>query len=209
MGLLFVALITGADGRWHAANGDPTAMGWVTVFAYFSAAYLAYKAMQASRFGARTLRPVAPAEADNQRLLAKVWVVATLVMVLLGINKQFDLQSLLTQTMRDLAHDHGWYGERRPFQVKVIIAVIAAALAGLVAIVYPLRRVLGRVLWVLAAIAWIIAFVSIRATSLHQVDFLLSRGGPLRLNWVCELGGIAVLAASAYRTARVALGAQS
>ena len=27
---LFVALVTGSDGRWHPGIGDPTVMGWVT-----------------------------------------------------------------------------------------------------------------------------------------------------------------------------------
>ena len=32
-------------------------------------------------------------------------------MLLLGINKQLDLQSLFTEVMRDMAHAQGWYNE--------------------------------------------------------------------------------------------------
>ena len=48
MQALFVALVTGADGRWHPGIGDPTIMGWVTVVAYALATYFGFQALRAS-----------------------------------------------------------------------------------------------------------------------------------------------------------------
>jgi hypothetical protein len=207
MQALFVALVTGSDGRWHPGIGDPTVMGWVTVAAYALASFFAFQALRASRLGAQKLSAVAPEEANNQKRLSQLWGLVTLAMVLLGINKQLDLQSLFTEIMRDMARSQGWYQERRKLQVLFILCVAGLGAMGTGALAYVMRKVMWRVTGAIVGLGLIVSFVVIRAASFHNVDILLSSGGPFRLNWVFELGGISLIIFSAYRSGAVIRGA--
>ncbi len=207
MQALFVALVTGADGRWHPGIGDPTVMGWVTVVAYALATYFGFMALRASRLGAQKLTAIAPDEAHNQRRLSQLWSLVTLAMLLLGINKQLDLQSLFTEVMRDMAHAQGWYNERRTLQVAFILVIGVLGLVSTVALAFVMRKVVMRVPGAIAGLGLIVSFVVIRAASFHNVDILLSKGGYLKLNWVFELGGISLIIVSAYRSGAVIRGA--
>src|SRR3954452_14044830 len=102
------------DGRWHPGIGDPTLLGWATVVGYFGAALLAYRALR--------LHQAAPPSKDR-RLLMGFWAVVLCAMVLLGVNKQLDLQTWLTEIGRDLARSEGWYQRRQVFQVAFIGAI--------------------------------------------------------------------------------------
>ena len=81
--------------RWRPTIGDPSAMGWLTVVGYIVAA------ISCGRTALQT--PITPGPARNRRL---TWLVMTAVMAALALNKQLDLQSLLT--------DIGRVAARRP-----------------------------------------------------------------------------------------------
>jgi hypothetical protein len=206
MHLLFVWLVTGDDGRWHPGIGDPTVMGWVTVVAYAAAVFFAFQAFRAAQLGAKQLAQISPEEASNQRALTKLWLLVTIAMLLLGLNKQLDLQTLFTEILRDAAHAQGWYNERRTYQVAFILVILLVGTAGTAALAYALRRVLKRVVGAVAGLGLIASFVVVRAASFHHVDILLG-SGPVRLNWILEIGGISMIALSAYRSGAVIRGA--
>ena len=42
-------LVQTADGGWEPGIGDPTLMGWFTVFAYFGTALLCYRALRKAK----------------------------------------------------------------------------------------------------------------------------------------------------------------
>lgn len=201
----FVLLVTGPDGRWRPGIGDPSLMGWLTVVAYFAAAYFALEAARTSRYGERCLARVAPREAANQHQLTKLWILATVVMVALGINKQLDLQTWFTETMRDAARAQGWYEQRRDFQVAFIGAIALAGALGTLTLAYQVRRVVNRVAGAVLGLGVIVSFVVVRAASFHHVDVLLGTGS-VRLNWVFELTGIALVGWSARRSVLAARG---
>ncbi len=200
MAMLSTLLVTGPDGRWSPGIGDPTLMGWVTVAAYFYAAYLAARAFQKSRVRARAHTDARGVEAKHDRALASLWLLITVAMLLLGQNKQLDLQSFFTQTARDLAMSQGWYEERRKYQLIFIATMGLLSAICTAALAFYLRRVLGRVKGAVFGLGLIASFVVVRAASFHHVDILLTHG-PVRLNWVLELGGIALIARSAHRFA--------
>ena len=197
-------LVTGADGRWHPGIGDPGVVGWLTVVAYFAAAGLAYRALRLHRAVTRVddgPRPPATTPSRflrDEAVLWRFWALVVLSMLLLGFNKQLDLQTWFTEVGRDLAHRQGWYEVRRPLQVAFIglIALIGACLTA--ALAFAMRHVLRRVVGALVGLGALVTFVIVRAASFHHVDMLLGRGR-VRLNWVLELGGIALIAISAFR----------
>lgn len=196
--MLSVLLEMGADGRWHPGIGDPTAVGWLTVVAYFVAAYFAYRAFRTCRVAAHAVEHHDHAEAKAQRLLSSLWLLVLAAMVLLGINKQLDLQTLFTQLMRVVFFKLGMYERRRVFQVAFIGAMGLAALATVGGLTYVFWHVLNRALGAVIGLAVVVTFVVIRAASFHHVDLYL-RNGPLPLNIVLELGGVVVLAIAGYR----------
>ena len=203
---LFASLMTGADDRWHPGIGDPTIMGWVTVVAYFTAAYLCFSAYRTSCFGMQALREVAPLEAQHQRALSRFWLGLCALLLLLGVNKQLDLQSLFTEVLRDMAHAQGWYGERRRYQFVFVVSIALAGTGAAAVLAYYLRQIVRRVALAIIGVCTLVSFVVIRAASFHHIDVLL-RSGPVRLNWVLELSGILMLGTAAYLAARPARGA--
>jgi hypothetical protein len=187
------------EGRWRPGIGDPTVMGWLTVVAYFGAVYLAARAVKAHRLHARWLELRGDERAVGEFKLFRLWAFVTMALLLLGINKQLDLQTWFTETARDLAIAQGWYEGRRPLQVAFIFGVILGGAVFVVLVSRALSTVLRRALGAIVGLSFLAAFVAIRAASFHQVDVLLGMH-PVRLNWVLELGGIGVLAVAAYRT---------
>jgi hypothetical protein len=187
-----------ADGRWHFGVGDPNAMAWIIVGAYAVAAALTGRAFMTSLRAERALRIANPVESQNQRALKRLWLVVTVTLIVLGINKQLDLQSLATQWLRDRAYAHGWYDDRRRYQLDFIVAIIAFGSLATALLAIALRRVLRRVIGAVIGLGMLVSFVVIRASSFHYVDVLLNEGR-IRANWVLELGGIALIAISAVR----------
>lgn len=164
------------DGRWTLGLGDPTPMGWATVGGSLMAAVLCL--LWAKPPGAGRLLPLSLAFA----------------MTLLAANKQLDLQSLLTELGREAAEAQGWYEDRRTFQWIFIAAIGGAATLGLAALLWILRRRWRESGLALAGVAFLLAFVVIRAASFHQIDQGLGETWiGMRLNGILELGGIALV----------------
>lgn len=168
--------------RWTPGIGDPTIMGWVTVVAYFAAAVLCF----------RTARR----NPDARR----IWWALTTFLVLLGINKQLDLQSWFTQEGRDLARGEGWYDSRAAVQRAFIAAIVGLGLTVSGLSFWATLRRPATVRVAVAGLAVLLAFIAIRAASFHHVDlFLGSTLLGVRFNWLLELGGIAIIGAAAGR----------
>jgi len=197
MAILSTLLATGTDGRWHPGIGDPSVIGWVTVVAYFIAALLCFRALLLHLDRART----APNPRD-ERLLALFWGLLLCAMLVFGVNKQLDLQTWFTEVARDLAKRDGWYEVRRRYQVVFIMVIGLVGFTSTVAVALLLRHVLHRVLGAVIGLGALATFVVVRAASFHHIDLLLGRG-PVRLNWVLELGGITCVAVSAWRQKRL------
>jgi hypothetical protein len=178
---------------WRPRLGDNSFWGWLTVVSYGVAAVLCFVA------AARLAREAIAAEERRQR---HMWTSIALLMTALGVNKQFDLQTLIRDVGRVIASRDGWYDERRTIQFWFVIAV---AVVSVVAFIYLLKKTRsvfrGRAL-LLLGVSLLLLFVVMRAASFHHVGvFLEKRVLGLKMNWVLELGGIAFVAGSAARAA--------
>jgi hypothetical protein len=183
-----VGSAVGWVGSWSPGIGDPSLGGWVTVAAYVVATFLCWHVL-GRRLG------------SNER---RVWRVMCATLALLGINKQLDLQSALTEAGRIVFRALNLYEQRATAQLALMVAVAVAALA---ASVWLLRLAPGTPratrLSILGYLS-IVCFVGIRAGSFHHVDRWIGFDvGGLRLNWLLELGGIALLCAGAWRRTQV------
>jgi hypothetical protein len=176
----------GLVGSWSPGIGDPTFVGWLTVIAYFVTAWFCLSAARRISGAMAALR-----EARRER---SFWMTLSALFLLLGINKQLDLQSLLTEIGRMLAYDEGWYESRRQVQYAFIVLVALFGMVAAVAAIYAVRRATLGARIAAAGTALVTAFVVIRASSFHHVDrFIDSRWLGLRANWLVELGGIAIV----------------
>lgn len=218
---MMVATVNDA-GRWVPGIGDPTVIGWLTVIAYFVACLGCARAFKAEKRTPDRVTGLA-AYADAMRSLlmllrrerfhlaraprpaqaALFWASSALALLCLGINKQLDLQTLFTQIGKDLALSQGWYAHRRPVQIAFIIAILILVI------------IIARHGWMLfrqhprpvrqacLGLTVLAGFIVIRAASFHHFDawlgFVADR---FRLNWVLELGGIAIVGHAAWKSTR-------
>lgn len=166
---------------WSPGIGDPSFLGWFTVFAYAATSILCVAA------------------ARNGRAARRFWRVLAIALAFLAINKQLDLQSLLTAIGRKLANSEGWYEQRREVQRLFVGAIMLFGLTSVPIAVFKFRN---KSLHVRAAAAGFVvlgAFICVRAASFHHVDRFLNAGiFGARFNWIIEIGGILLIASNAF-----------
>jgi hypothetical protein len=212
-------------GTWSPGIGDPNFFGWLTVAAYLLAAILCLRVarrlpgpknrgfagftsalgpMLMGLFASRRKILLLPAE-ERERAL---WLALSGVLFFLGINKQLDLQTALTEIGRIMAQSEGWYAARREVQVAFILGILLVGLWLLRAVFSLASGNIRKMRSVLLGTIFLICFVAIRATSFHHVDELLGLTfAGFKVNWFLELGGIALViwgARKAMRRSRTA-----
>jgi hypothetical protein len=164
--------------NWRPGIGDPDLAGWLTVALYLVAVLSAWK----------TSRSIAyPTE-------RQLWRAISVLFVGLGINKQLDLQTALTELGRIIAFRQGWYGERQSVQLWFIVGVgLTCILVAAVLIIWA--RTSPAPTWLaLLGTTTVLAFVIIRAASFHHIDrFIGDRVLGLKWNWVLEMTGIMIV----------------
>lgn len=174
-----IAFAATENDRWQLGIGDPTIFGWITVLAYLVAVVCCF----------RQAGVVKKLGGDN-----KFWLYLAVFLLLLGINKQLDLQSWFTQTMRDSAKAHGWYEQRRPVQ----FAFIALMGLGFVLTLISLRLFLANS-WRHNKLAWfgivlLCTFILMRAASFEHFDMLIHHPiFGLNINIILENGAILLI----------------
>jgi len=102
----------------------------------------------------------------------------------------------LQDDLRAWAQGRGLYENRHTVQALLTLAQLASA--GVAIAVIPSRR-LGRSDWALGAGGGLLLFSFVRFVSLHQLDSLLYRTGPVHLNYVIDLGMTACAATFCWR----------
>lgn len=177
---------------WQPAIGDPTPAGWVTVVAYFGTAVICYLASTSAR---ARLTPQLPF-AHNE---ARFWNVVTIFMAVLGLNKQLDLQSLLTQIVRFMAVAGGWYHQRHTIQLLFVICLGSSAIIAAIVLLRVFRKAATEIRFATMGLCLLGAFIVIRAASFHHIDTVF-RADENRLGWntILELGSIIFVATAGF-----------
>ena len=172
-------------GHWSPGIGDPTIMGWLTVALYALGAWQCY-------------RLATTHSAMQNRREVTIWWMLALALLALGLNKQLDLQTALTEIGRIVAVQNGWYERRHHVQLEFIYGVVGFAGVTFVALVFLARKSHPATILALAGSAFLVTFVVMRAASFHHFDlFIKSEYLGLRMNWILEMGGICIIIASA------------
>jgi hypothetical protein len=169
---------------WSRGIGDPTIGGWITVALYFVAAANCWATK-------RTLF-----RNTSER---RVWLLLALSFLCLGINKQLDLQSALTDIGRLLAHQQNWYDQRQTVQVVFIVAVGVVSVIALLTLLVWARRSPAPTMLALVGTSLVLGYVLIRAASFHHIDRLIGETVlGFRWNWIIEMGGISIVVVAGF-----------
>ncbi|MEQ8152584.1 MAG: hypothetical protein ABRQ32_06740 [Smithellaceae bacterium] len=166
-------------GAWKPGIGDPSFMGWFTVFSYYLVASLCLLKMIS-----RALLP------GKKAWL--FWAFMCLTMIVLGIIKQYNMLSAVTEMWRLIARHGGWMEQRWIFQVGAMILFFVISV---IFSTFLYRRSLQffSVQEKIAAfgLVYLVLFVGLRAISLHQFGMVLGwEIWGVRINWIAELFGI-------------------
>jgi hypothetical protein len=163
---------------YHWASQDAGTLPWVAVAGYLVGALLC--GWQATR-----------SKAGAERLF---WILASIAMLALGLNKQLDLQTQLTAIGRQWARDGGWYYQRREFQAAFIVTGALVGTLGLLGLFWLIRGLRLGVWVTLIGLAMLALFIMVRAASFHHIDIFMRRPViGLKLHTVLELAGILVV----------------
>lgn len=174
--------------QWRPGIGDPTLVGWLTVVIYAVAALYCLRVV-------RNRERLFSQQVKRQVFL---WRLLAVVLVLLCINKQLDLQSLLTDTARYYFKQHDLYDQRWLFQKLLILSMLAMSVLTFITGVIIYRNVLRPNVLAIFGIVFLMAFVVIRASSFHHMDLLISTTiAGFKMNWLLELGGLALIICNA------------
>jgi hypothetical protein len=160
----------------YPGTGDPSLVGRMTVVAYLGVAMLCL----ACGFGI----PIQRRKIQPRRF----WFALAWMLFLLGIVKQFNLASGLTETLSKVAWQGGWYGSRRIVQLAaILIGLLLLALAVFALLKY--RWPIQPMVWI--GIGYLLFLVFARATSLHDIDLWLNwQPAGVKVNWILEYAGI-------------------
>ena len=140
-------------------------------------------------------------ELHTQAARYEHWFWRTLFMglVLLGINKQLDLQSAFTEIGRMMAEKQGWYSDRRQLQMAFVAGFTIMGLTLFAATLHLTWGAPSQTFWALVGGAGLASFVIIRAASFHHIDAALGHKiSGLRINWLLEIGGLLIIIHSAH-----------
>ena len=188
-----LALLSGCAGDAFAWGvHDPTVLGWIAFALYLLATAAALKVL---------IRAPFPSATRGRETV--LWLTLTLALALLAANKQLDLQTGVTATLRCFARAEGWYDQRRYLQREAIqFLALMTAIIGLATLIW-LRRALWRNLIPLTGFIGLMAFVLLRAISLHHVDRLLKTDIlTIRAHRLIELAALVLILVGAHYRAR-------
>lgn len=173
------------NGHWIPSIGDPTIIGWATVAVYFIVAVICLKAAFTSNL---------------EKSIKNLWLFLTFFLIVLGINKQLDLQILLTQFGKGIAIEQGWYKNRRVVQAGFIILIGLTGITTLTFMIKTYRDTNFSVKIALTGCTILFLFILIRASSFHHMDMFINlKFIGVKMNWLLELGGLAVIGIGGYR----------
>lgn len=172
------------DGHWLGHYGDFTSVGWGITCLYLLCAIVLLVVMKKVLIAER-----------KERL---VWCGIFVIVCLLTMNKQLDLQMLVTDIARTITKEYGVYDNRKPFQLMaiVIFGISFLSIGGF--FLYLLRKSHGSILLGLIGIIVLFMFLMLRLLSHHYLEsFFMKRQWLLTRYDIMEISGILLILGSA------------
>ena len=185
--------------NWWRDFGDNDPLGWATTLAYFVAAALCFRRAKRLRLAAPPQEPRELAPPEAPRADARDWAIIGAGLVLLGLNKQLDLQILARDTGIALVRALGFDARRRWVGRLFVFALSAVVLSVLARAARHLRVARRGHRLTLLGLAFLACFVVLRSAG--YLPFLRDFNVRFKdvLHVVFELGGLVLVGVSALR----------
>jgi len=177
------------NGHWRPGIGDPTFMGWLITAAYLIVSVLC---------GVCAWRTDRISPISRFRHHCAFWWCLAVAMLLMGINKQLDIQCLFIAVIKKIALNQGWYSQHQTLQVWFIACIAIFGLVLLIWLGWKLKGLWRQYGLALFGILLLITFVIIRAAPLNHVAGFYGWQPVIGLiNSILELAGIGLVGISA------------
>ena len=173
-------------------EGDQlTALGWIMLGLYLGAALLA-----------AGVAPVVGSK--NSAAMRRVWICLSVILAVLGLNKQFDLQTLIIELGRRIAYGKHLLPYRRELYALFFLGFVLAAIALFAFVLVRFSADLGKYAraFPLAACGCglIGTYIVIRAATIDGVDQMLGFDlERIPFFWLLEAGGLLLIMIQALR----------
>ncbi|MHC4205482.1 MAG: hypothetical protein ACYSTT_12590 [Planctomycetota bacterium] len=169
--------------------GDPTFLGWLITTGYLATSV--FCGIYAWRIDRSSL-------VEQSRSHRLFWWGLFVVMLIMGINKQLDLQCLFIDIVKRIALSQGWYSQRRIFQMLFAACIAITGLILLVWLGWKLKWLWRQYGLALLGILLLITFVSLRIAPVHYMETYPGWPSVMSLiNSILELTGIGLIGVSA------------
>lgn len=175
--------------------GDPTFLGWLTAGMYvLTAVPCLYCAKNAKKIF----------NAENIMIHRVIWLGLAGGLFFLGINKQLDLQSWFTAVAKTIAWEQGWYEKGQQAQIYFLAGIGLSGLIALLTVSWLIRKQWRRYSLLLLGFIFILRFVLVRIGTFYGIPLpeLSTFTGGIRLNWLLELVGVAIIGVCALQNLR-------
>ncbi len=132
-----------------------------------------------------------------------IWFLLSIVLMLLGVNKQLDLQTLMTDIGRYFARADGWYDRRQEVQLLFIVTIGTMGLMMLTLLRRIAKGSFSDFRLPFVGLTLVVAFVVMRAASFHHIDRMLGQSlFGSSFNFIFESAGIIIIFVSAFLRVR-------
>lgn len=149
------------NGYWKVEKGDSSVMGWFITCYYLFVFILSFY----------LIKKIAP-HIKNKKYLW-FWYGVIILIMMIGINKQLDIQMLLADYARLYAKMSGIFQNRKPFQHKIISLLATIGISIFFILIYKLWHAPKITWFALIGFSILFSFPLIRLVSLHRIESLL------------------------------------
>lgn len=101
------------------------------------------------------------------------WLILTIFILVMGLNKQFDIQTDIKNYIRDIAIYEGWYESRAYIKKLLILSITLIGMLTFVKAKFILKRYWIRYKWICLCFGLLIFYILMRLISLHAMDITL------------------------------------
>lgn len=166
IGITFFQVIKKAifEGYWIQYAGDYTVEGWFITLSYFFVCILCYL----------YLIKIRKKKDKVDSYYIRFWFILIIILFILGINKQLDIQMLLTDIGRIYSMEHGWYDNRKIFQIEFTSFLAIIGIGFLFVIIYFLINIWRQVSLALFGLSILFSFVIVKSVSIHLLEHFFS-----------------------------------
>ena len=172
---------------WHFGIGDPNVTGWSITLGYLTTAFFSF--LHARHYlASRAIRH------------ARFWLMISLFLLLMGINKQLDLQILLLETAKSFSLQYGFYQHRHSLVVAFIGTLLLWGAASQAWLYSGLKRLHRPERWALIGLGIAFAFIASRAAYFQHLVGPFEQSPRLAqwIYWFMEFAIIGCIARATY-----------